>query len=140
MATKVNVYFTFNGNCEEAMNFYKNCLGGELTLNTFEGSPAESQCSPEMKSKIMHSSLVRDEMVLMGSDALFAGEVKHGTSMSLCLNCSSEEEIETFFAKLSEGGKVTESLKAQFWGSTFGMLIDKYGFNWMLNYDKNPLG
>ena len=136
MATKINVYLTFEGNCEEAMNFYKDCLGGELLINRFEGTPAENQCPPEMKTKIMHSSLTKDDLILMGSDALFAGDITHGTSTSLALMCSSEVEIKAFFAKLSEGGRITEPLKEQFWGAMFGMLIDKYGFTWLLNYDK----
>lgn len=138
MATRINGYLSFNGNCEEAMNFYKDCLGGELILNRFEGSPVEDECSPDMKSKIMHSSLTKGDLVLMGSDAFFAGEIKHGSSVSLALMCSSDAEITEFFDKLSSGGQVTAPLKEQFWGATFGMLIDKFGFTWLLNYEKNP--
>lgn len=64
------------------------------------------------------------------------GYVK-GNNVSLSLNCSSEEEINTFFSKLSEDGKILDSLKEQFWGAIFGALRDKYGIGWMLNYDKN---
>jgi len=138
MTTRINVYLNFNGNCEEAMNFYKDCLGGELTLNRFEGSPVEDQCPPDMKNKIMHSNLINNDIILMASDALCSGELQEGNSISLSLNCSSEEEIRTFFDKLSVGGQVKEELKDQFWGATFGMLIDKYGVNWLLNYEKTP--
>jgi PhnB protein len=57
-------------------------------------------------------------------------------NVALSLNCSSEEEINTFFSNISEGGKIIDPLKVQFWGAIFGMLTDQFGINWMFNYDK----
>ena len=65
---QINAYINFNGDCREAMNFYKDCLGGTLTLQTVAGSPIEAQCPPTMKDQILHASLNRNELVLMGSD------------------------------------------------------------------------
>lgn len=136
MSTRINAYLTFKGNCEEAMNFYKECLGGELTLNKVEGSPAEEHCPPEAKNQIMHANLIKDDLILMASDMLWPGELEHGNSITLSINCSSEEEINEFFTKLAEGGQVTQPLEDQFWGALFGMLTDKFGLKWMLNFDK----
>lgn len=136
MNTSINVYLTFKGNCEEAMNFYKDCLGGVLTLNRVAGSPVEEQCPPEARNQIMHANLIKDDLILMASDMLWPGELEHGNSITLSLNCKTEEEIRTFFPKLAEGGQITQPLEDQFWAALFGMLTDKFGVKWMLNFDK----
>ena len=135
--TQINAYINFDGNCREAMTFYKECLGGELNMQTVEGSPIEAQCPPEMKNQILHASLTKDDIVIMGSDMQEPGGFVKGNNIALSLSCSSDEEIQTFFSKLSEGGKITHNLVQSFWGATFGVFTDKYGIRWMLNYDKN---
>ena len=135
--TRIDAYIAFNGSCRAAMEFYKECFGGELTLLPVAGSPAEEHCPPEMKDQVLHASLINAGLVLMGSDMVGpAGYVK-GNSVTLSVNCSSDDEINSFFSKLSEGGEVTDPLGVKFWGATFGMLNDKFGIRWMLNYDKN---
>lgn len=135
--TQINAYINFDGNCREVMTFYKECLGGELNMQTVEGSPIEAQCPPEMKNQILHASLTKDDIVIMGSDMQEPGGFVKGNNIALSLSCSSDEEIQTFFSKLSEGGKITHNLVQSFWGATFGVFTDKYGIRWMLNYDKN---
>ena len=135
--TQINAYLNFDGNCREAMTFYKECLGGELNLQKIEGSPMEGQCPAAMKDQIMHATLTKDALVLMGSDMNGPDGFIRGNNISLSLNCSSEEEINTFFAALAEGGKIFEPLKDQFWGAIFGCVADKFGIRWMLNFDKN---
>lgn len=135
--TQINVYLNFSGNCREVMEFYKSCLGGELLLQTVGGSPVEAQCPAGMKDQILHASLTKDGLILMGSDMAGPEGLKQGNNVALSLNCSSEEEINNFFSRLSAGGKIIDSLKTQFWGAVFGVFTDKYGIRWMLNYDKN---
>ena len=85
----------------------------------------------------MHSSLTNGGFVLMASDNLMSAEkLMIGNDVTLSLNCSSDAEINDYFSKLSEGGIVEMPLMTQFWGATFGMLKDKYGKSWMLNFDK----
>ena len=134
---QINAYLNFNGNCREAMTFYKDCLGGELTVQTVEGSPVETQCPPSMKHQVLHASLLKDSLVLMASDMVGPDGFIKGNTISLSLNCRSEKEINTFFSKLSAGGQITHPLEKEFWGAIFGVLTDKYGIRWMLNYDKN---
>ncbi|HWJ90877.1 MAG TPA: VOC family protein [Flavisolibacter sp.] len=134
---QINAYINFNGDCREAMNFYKDCLGGTLTLQTVAGSPIEAQCPPTMKDQILHASLNRNELVLMGSDMTGPGGFVKGNNMALNVNCGSEEEINQFFSRLSAGGQVIDPLKIQFWGAMFGVLTDKFGIRWMFIYDKN---
>ncbi len=135
--TQANAYITFNGNCREAMTFYKQCLGAELNLQTIEGSPIESQCPSAMKNQILHASLTKGAILIMGSDMIGPEGFTMGNNIALSLNCSSDEEINSFFSKLSEGGQVFTPLQQMFWGATFGTLTDKFGIRWMLNYDKN---
>jgi PhnB protein len=135
--TQINAYAGFNGQCREAMEFYKECIGGELTLQTIADSAIADKCLPKIKDSILHSSLTKGALLLMGTDMVGDEGFIKGNNVSLCLNCSSEEEINTFYAKLSTGGKIVEPLKISFWGSLFACFTDKFGMMWMLNYDKN---
>jgi PhnB protein len=134
--TQINSYVTFQGNCLEAMNFYKECIGGELDLQTVAGTPLEAECPPAMRNQILHAVLSKDALMLMGSDMIGPGGYVRGTDMALSLNCSSEAEINSFFNKLSAGGKILHELHSAFWGATFGALNDRFGIRWMLTYDK----
>lgn len=141
MAT-VNVYLTFNGNCEEAFNFYKSVFGGEFPyIGRFGDMPPSEdgkQVSEEEKNKIMHVSLpISGETMLMGSDVggEWSSNFKEGNNFSLSLNADSREEAEKLFNALSEGGMVKMPLEDTFWGAYFGMWTDKFGINWMVNYD-----
>jgi PhnB protein len=134
--TQINAYLNFNGKCREAMSFYQQCLGGELVMQKISESPMAAQMPSEMGPQILHSSLTNDGIVLMASD-MMGKAIVNGNSITLCMNCSSSEEINSFFTNLSSGGKVIEPLHQSFWGATFGVLTDKFGINWMFNYSKN---
>ena len=132
--TRINSYLTFNGNCREAMTFYKECLGGELVLQTIGESPMADKMPPKMKKSILHSTLKKGDIILMGSDMVDDQGLIKGNTVSLMLNCSSEEEIKTCYEKLSKGGEATHPLENTFWGALFGDLRDKYGNHWLLHY------
>ncbi len=133
---QINAYLHFNGNCHEAMTFYKECLGGELSIQAVGESPMAAQMPPEMKDNVLHSVLTKDGFVLMASDMMEAGGVVKGHTISLCVVGSSKQEIDPVFAKLSEGGNVGHPLKEEFFG-TFGELTDKFGIDWMFQADNN---
>jgi PhnB protein len=135
--TQINSYLTFGGNCREAMNFYKDCLGGELTLQTIGESPLADKMPPAMKDFILHATLTKDSLILMGSDMVGERGLIKGNAVSLAVNCSSEEEIQNFYKKLSAGGNKNHALEQSFWGATFGDLTDKYGNHWLLNFEKS---
>jgi PhnB protein len=134
--TQIKSYLTFNGNCREAMGFYQKCLGGELVFQTIGESPLADKMPGKMKDLILHATLTRDELELLGSDMVGDQGVMKGNSVSLMLDCNSEEEIKTAYTKLSKGGKATHPLETTFWGALFGDLTDKYGNNWLLHFDK----
>ena len=93
--TQINSYLTFSGNCREAMQFYKECLGGELILQTIGESPLSGKMPQQMKDCILHSTLIKGNLVMMGSDMVGENGITKGNAVSLMLNCSSEEEIRT---------------------------------------------
>ena len=134
--TQINAYLNFDGHTREAMSFYHQCLGGELVMQKVAESPMAAQLPGEMSAKILHSSLTKGNMVLMASDMLGRNTVT-GNNVMLCINCSSEEEINHFFNSLAAGGKIQDPLQQSFWGATFGKLTDKFGVHWMFNYSKN---
>ena len=136
MAT-VNTYLNFNGNTEEAFNFYKSVFGGEFTtLQRFKDTPHADKIPANEQEKIMHVALPIGGNVLMGTDV---GEtmpqVTFGTNSSISLSPESEEEAHKLFNGLSAGGKVTMPLEKMFWGALFGMFTDKFGIQWMVNYE-----
>jgi len=133
---QINAYLTFNGNCREAMTFYQACLGGELSLQTIEGSPFADKMPDEMKACILHATLTKGQWVLMASDMVGEQGLIKGNSVSLMLNCSSETEIRAYYARLCEGGQATHPLEITFWGALFGDLTDKWGNQWLLHFQQ----
>jgi PhnB protein len=127
----INTYLIFDGNCKEAMTFYAKCLGGELSIMPFSDVPGGT---PSSKEEVMHSCLTVGSAAIMGSDSMPNVTVRQGNNFSVAVQCESAEEIEKFFAALSENGKVTVPLQDVFWGSRFGELTDQFGVQWMFNY------
>lgn len=137
--SQLNPYLSFNGNCREAMEFYRDSLGGELSIQTIEEANMSGDF-PDMKDKIMHSALLKNgSVLLMASDFLGPGSLVSGNNISLTLNCDSEDEVNNLFSKLSDGGHITHPPKEEFWGGVYADFADKYGINWMLNYQKTPM-
>ncbi|CAN5144557.1 VOC family protein [soil metagenome] len=131
---QLNPYLQFGSKCREIMTFYKECFDGELTLQTVGESPMASHMPQEAQDAVLHSALMKDgKTVVMASGVMPETEIKKGNNIALCVVCSSKEEIETLFAKLSEGGKVGHPLKEEFFG-TIGDFTDKFGMNWMLQF------
>lgn len=129
-------YLTFNGNCREAMIFYKNCLGGELSFQTIGESPLSEKMPVRMKKCILHAELRNENTVLMASDMVSETRLLKGNAVSIVLNCKSEKEIKDCYQKLSAGGEQTNLLEETYWGALFGGLKDKYGNYWLLNFKK----
>ena len=90
-----------------------------------------------MKECILHATLIKDAMVLQGSDMVPQNGLIKGNTISLSLDCSSEEEIKEVYKKLSADGRADHPLKDTFWGALFGDLTDKYGNHWILNFNKH---
>ena len=137
----VNPYLNFNGNTEEAFNFYKSAFGGEFaTIMRFKDSPEAANTAPEDQNKLMHIALpIGNGNMLMGTDALESKgqKLRPGNNFHLSISAESDAETEKLFNALSAGGKVMVPLSKQSWGSYFGMFTDKFGVQWMISHDQN---
>ncbi len=132
---KLYPYLGFQGNCEEALNFYKEAFDGEIfQLGRYGESPMET--AEEFKDKIMHARLKFGDTLIMFSDMMGEKDADAGNMISLSIECNSIDQLEKVFSKMSAGGKVTMPLQDQFWGARFGMLTDKFGIHWMFNCEK----
>jgi PhnB protein len=140
--TTVNVYLTFNGNCEQAFNFYKSVFGGEFPyLGRYKDMPAQDGNKIDSKDaeKIMHVSLpISKETMLMGSDTggEWARDFNQGNNFSISITTDTKTEADRLFNGLSSGGKVTMPMNKTFWGDYFGMFTDKFGINWMVSFNE----
>ena len=137
--TTINIYLNFNGNTEEAFNFYKTVLGGEIVMiQRFKDTPEAGQISPADGNKIMHMSMtVGKNMMFMATDSLESKGQKLviGNNFHISVSTESEEETRKIFDGLSNGGKIDIPLDKMFWGAYFGMCTDKFGVQWMVSYD-----
>jgi len=128
-------YLNFDGNCREAMKFYQRCLGGELSLMPFSEAPGDFP--KEAKDRVMHARVTKDgTTLLMASDTMPGSNFVQGTNFSISIDCQSAEETDRLYNAFSENGKITMPLQDAFWGARFGMLRDKFGINWMFNFEK----
>jgi PhnB protein len=138
MASRLNPYLSFPGNAREAMELYRDVLGGELTVTTFEQGGLPHQ--PDEADKIMHAQLETPAgYTLMASDTPAGMERTVGTNVSISLSGDDVEELRGYFAGLSDGGSVTMPLEKQMWGDEFGMCVDPFGVAWMVNISQ-PAG
>jgi len=135
--TQIISHLTFNGNCREAMTFYKKCFGGSLTFQTVGESPLSDKMPKKMKGCILHAILKKGSLVLTGSDLVGEEGLLKGNSVSLSLTCSSEEELNNYYATLSKGGSADHPVENTFWGARSADLTDKFGNYWILSFDKN---
>lgn len=137
----INPYLNFNGNTEEAFNFYKYVFGGEfVAVHRFKDMEQTANVPPADQNKIMHIALpIGNGNMLMATDTLESAghSVTVGTNFSIAINPDSEQQGRHWFEKLSAGGQVSVPYDKSPWGSYFGMLTDKYGIQWMVDYAIN---
>jgi PhnB protein len=134
---KLRPYLHLDGTTRQAMEFYRDALGGELELQTVGEAPWAAEM-PQMPGatpdKIMHSTLTKGDWVIMAADMMDPSTFRQGDTVSLCFVCDSKQEIEHLYNTLSEGGETFMALdKAPF--GWLAMFTDKYGVDWMLQYE-----
>ena len=128
---KLEPYIFFKGDCQEAMNFYKNIFGGELEVVSYDTMPDDMPGKAEMAGKLMNAVLSGGDVVIRGSDTQQASpETK---KVELCLTSDDEEKMRKVYDQLAEGGNAKYPLKKEFWGDIFGTLTDKFGVDWMID-------
>jgi PhnB protein len=130
----VQPYLNFNGNCEEAINFYKDALGGELLfMQRYGESPMAGMADD---NAVMHCTLKIGDTHIMASDNPQNQTASAGSNISLAYGLNDPAAAESMFNTLAEGGNVSMPLQQTFWAERFGMLTDKFGINWMFNCEK----
>jgi PhnB protein len=143
--SQINPYIHFNGNAEEAFNFYQSVFGGDFAMKMrfkdmeFEGSIA----TDEEANKIMHIALpIGKHDILMGSDSPSAlgTHNENETRSKISISAESKEEAYKLFNGLSAGGQVEMPIQDSPWGSYFGMFRDKFGIEWMVDFDPKYKG
>jgi PhnB protein len=132
---KVEPYVSFEGRCEEAIEFYKTAVGATVVmLMRFKESPEpppSGSFPPEVLNKVMHASLRIGDSTVMATDGRCMGQ-SNFAGVSLTLTVSKDSEAERLFAVLGQGGKVSMPLAKTFFSSRFGMLTDRFGVPWMI--------
>lgn len=137
---KLNSYLNFDGQAEEAFNFYKSIFGGEFVGEIYRmgNAPGTENLSEESKNRVMHIALPIGNDLLMASDIIpeFGQTLTKGNSSYISVFPDSKEEADQLFKGLSEGGNIEMPLEDQFRGDYFGCFQDKYGIGWMINYNE----
>ena len=135
---RLNSYLSFQGNCEQAIDLYKGILKAEVTtlMRFSDAPPGVMQVPEDAKNLIMHATLEFDGNALMMSDHMNP-EFSRGNSFSLSINAQ-EDRVFAIYNSLIEGGQMIMPFEDAFWGGKFGMLVDKFGIQWMFTTDHKP--
>lgn len=140
--TTVNAYLTFDGNCQEAFNFYKSVFGGDFGyVGKFKDMPEnpEYPVAESDKDKIMHIALpISKETIIMGADVggEWSENLHQGNNFSISVNTDTKNEADRLFDGLSKNGKIMMPMNQTFWGSYFGMFVDQFGIQWLVSFDE----
>jgi len=132
---EVVTFLNFDGDCRQAMEFYKKCFDGELFLLPYGEAPGDTAWKAnEVKDRILHSTLTKGSLtILMAADVMPGETLEHRGGFDVAVQCETAEEIDALFNALAEAGKVTVPLQKTFWSPRFGMLTDRFGIHWMFN-------
>jgi PhnB protein len=134
--TTLTPYLLFDGKCQQAMEFYNSCFGGDLAVTKVKDSPAKDFMAAFQQDKIVNARLRNGKLEISASDWLRPAQTPiRGNTVCLYLSGGTLEELKTLFERLSDGAEVTDPLKEQFFG-TYGALNDKFGVRWMFQTDK----
>lgn len=136
MKGQATPYLMFDGNAKEALEYYREVFGGEISnLQTF--GEADYPTPPEAHNRVIHAQFRKDDLFLMASDAFPGSSVVVGSNISLTLDFESEEEIQNIYGALRQKGTVFMELQDTFWGAKYAKVQDAYGVIWDLNYTKS---
>ena len=136
----ISPYLSFNGQCEEALTFYAQCLGGQLgAIFRYAGSPMADQAPAGWQDKVMHGSVTLGGLVLMGADvAPDKYEAPKGFSLSIQIDDTADAE--RIFRELGRDGRIVVPLEKTFWAERFGVLVDRFGTQWLVNCESPSSG
>ena len=135
--TSLTPYLLFDGTCHDAMEFYKSCFGGELSLTKVKDSPAKDHMPATQLNKVLNARLNSGDLEISASDWLRPDRTRQaGNAVCMYLSGGTFSELKRLFERLSEGAEVTDPLQEQFFGA-YGALNDKFGIRWMFHSAKS---
>ena len=141
---QINPHINFNGNAEEAFTFYKSVFGGEfaIVMRFKDLSSPEFQVKDNEANKIMHIALPIGKNILMGNDVpeILGLTNENENRSKISISAESKEEADRLFNGLSVGGQIEVPIVDSPWGSYFGMFRDKYGIEWIVDFDPKNKG
>ncbi len=131
--TTLTPYLLFDGKCKQAMEFYRACLGGDLTVTLVKDTPAKNQMPDFQHEKVLNARFQNGNLAISASDWLRPDRTPvHGNTTCVFLSGGTFDELKAAFEKLSDGGEVTDPLTKQFFGA-YGALNDRFGVRWMFH-------
>lgn len=131
---KLIPYLNFYGKAQEVLEFYKEALDGEI-MDIMRYKDEETMNAPQEAGEwILHSGIIVNGEVIYVSDILNKDLHKEGNNISIMIDCDTEDQIRTYFNKLSQGATINMPLEHTFWGALYGSITDKFGVNWDLNF------
>jgi PhnB protein len=130
---RMNVYLNFRGQCEAAFNFYAECFAGQLgPIFRYASSPMAGTVPPDWQDKVMHGSVTVGGQVLMGADVL-PGQYEEPKGFSLSVQLNDSADADRIFQRLEAEGHAVMPLEKTFWAERFGLVVDRFGIQWMIN-------
>lgn len=132
---QIITYLTFSGNCREAMEFYKTCLGGELKVQSLSETQEGDKFPDDFKNLVVNACLKKDNILLMGTD-LRDDELVKGNAVSILMYSTDESQTRKYYERLEKGGTATHPIEETHWGDLFGRLTDAYGHHWLFHCRK----
>jgi PhnB protein len=135
----ITTYLSFKGDCEAAVAFYERCLGGERgAIFRYAGSPMSDQVPADWQDKVMHGSLTVGGQMLMGADVA-PSSYEEPKGFSLSIQIESTSEAERIFRDFASEGRVVMPLEKTFWAERFGIVVDRFGIQWLINCEGSTL-
>ncbi|WP_438864083.1 VOC family protein [Neptunicella sp.] len=129
----LSIHINFNGQCQEAFEFYAEHLHGTIgTMLSYKNSPVSATQPADWQNKIVHANILIKDIELAGADVK-PEQYQQPTGFNLLLGCSSENEVNTMFDLLSAGGQVILAPQTTFWSARYAIVIDRFGVPWKLN-------
>jgi PhnB protein len=131
---QINAYIFFDGQCEEAIRFYEKTLGAKTgPISRYRDMPGDNPIPDDFRNRVMHATMTIGDSVVMASDA-GPGRFQTPQGFSLCIAVTDPAEAERYFNGLSANARtITMPLQKTFWSEKFGMLVDQFGIEWMVN-------
>jgi len=144
--SKISIYLNFEGNTEEAFNYYKSVFNTEFSvpimrMKDVPAGPGMPKLSEKELNSVMHVALpILGGTLIMGTDMLesMGHKLIIGNNTTISLDTDSKEETDRLFNALSNGGSEIAPMRQEFWGY-WGCCLDRFGIRWMFNYANQPV-